>query len=83
MCSHFSINGELFPIDEKWNHDIEKTLVARVKKGERLLAFAKYPLPRNDYPEGFKFNCTTPFDANFPLNKFSFCGMITLRDPPR
>lgn len=59
--------------------------------GERVLAFADYRLPLNEYPRDFPFDCDTinfhvnPYyeNFNFPTSGLRFLGLISLIDPPR
>ena len=47
------------------------------------MGFAKYTLPKEDYPLGFQFNVKSPDTYNFELDELTFVGLISLTDPPR
>jgi len=98
LCSHISINGQLQEIDESWNKTFDNINIEFGKKGERVLGFAKFHLPKNSFgktpayttPQGeyvpakdYMFDCRHVESFNFPLNKFAFCGLVSLIDPPR
>ena len=59
--------------------------------GERVLAFADFRLPLDEYPEDYPFDCDTinfhvnPYfeNFNFPTSGLRFLGLISLIDPPR
>mgnify|MGYP000848321779 CR=1 FL=1 len=82
-CSHVLNEGKLEPLDEKWITELEKINLTFGKNGERVLGFAKYHLPADEFPENFQYNCKSLDQFNFPMNKFVFCGFVSLIDPPR
>lgn len=45
-----------------------------------MLGFAKYHLPKDKYPKGFKFNYE---NTNFDFQNQTFVGVLSLTDPPR
>jgi len=47
------LNGEVKDIYPKDNEIYEEINKKFAKNGERVLGFAKYHLPRSDYPKGF------------------------------
>ena len=53
-------------------------------QGQRVLAFAYRDLPAEEYAADFEFqnnsNCSSP---NFPIDGFTFIGLIALMDPPK
>jgi len=54
------------------------------KNGERVLGFAKLHLPRSDYPlNRFSFIVSNPKSFNFPVDNYTFTGLISLIDPPK
>merc|ERR1719450_1989971 len=79
-CSHILINGEETPLDDaslfNWAYDELGGL------GERVLGFAHYYLPAEDFPKGFAFD-TESENVNFPVNGLCFVGLISMIDPPR
>jgi magnesium-transporting ATPase (P-type) len=50
------------------------------KNGERVLGFAKCVLPKDKFPQGYSFNLNS---MNFPFYNQTFCGLISLVDPPK
>lgn len=57
--------------------------MAFAKGGERVLGFAMMPLPKTQFPKGFPFKVSNPQTFNFPLQGFTFVGLISLIDPPK
>jgi sodium/potassium-transporting ATPase subunit alpha len=62
--------------------EIEKRNLELGGRGERVLAFAELELPNDKYPLGFSFDVESQ-TPNFPLSNFTFCGLVSLIDPPR
>merc|ERR1719215_2564935 len=50
-------------------------------QGKRVLCFAERRL--EGYPADYKFEGTSPEDANFPMTDYTFCGLIALEEPPK
>jgi len=48
-------------------------------RGERVLAFAQVEMD-DKYDENFKFDID---EKNFPIEKLTFIGYISMIDPPR
>jgi sodium/potassium-transporting ATPase subunit alpha len=48
--------------------------------GERVLGFCHCWLDKTDYPVGYGFDTEA---ENFPLHNLTFCGLISMIDPPR
>ena len=48
-----------------------------------MLGFASYHLPRSEFPLGFEFSTSNPEKFNFPIDNFSFIGLVSLIDPPK
>lgn len=83
-CSHILNGDRKLEIDEAWNVKFDKINIKFGKKGERVLGFAKLHLLREEYPlHKTVFNVTTPANYNFKLAGFSFCGLVSLIDPPK
>jgi sodium/potassium-transporting ATPase subunit alpha len=60
--------------------DIEDAQRSIAMNGERVLAFATKRLPQKD---GFKFECDDINSLNFDVSTLTFCGLLSLEDPPR
>jgi len=48
--------------------------------GERVLGFCQSELDTNAFPKGFAFDNE---EVNFPLEGFTFVGLMSMIDPPR
>jgi len=79
-CSTILIDGKEQPLNEHWINCFNKAYLSLGSLGERVLGFCDLPLSFNDYPIGYRFDSE---DANFPLEKLRFLGLISLIDPPR
>jgi sodium/potassium-transporting ATPase subunit alpha len=53
------------------------------KNGERVLGFAKFHLNKEEFPMGYNFNVSNPTNFNFPMENFTFAGLVSLMDPPK
>jgi sodium/potassium-transporting ATPase subunit alpha len=79
LCEHVWLNGQKVPIDSK---EIDEKNLELGGRGERVLAFAELELPVDKFPLGFAFD-TESKSPNFPVSGLTFCGLISLIDPPR
>jgi len=84
LCTHIAeldkghiVAHKITKEDKKAFDDAHDTLGGM---GERVLGFAHLELDPAKFPTDFKFNSNK---VNFPLNKFTFLGLISLIDPPR
>jgi sodium/potassium-transporting ATPase subunit alpha len=80
LCTHCDKGGETVEKTEEWEEKFNEANMSFGKNGERVLGFAKYHLPKEKYPLGFKFNYE---HLNFEFNKQCFVGVLSLSDPPR
>lgn len=48
------------------------------KRGERVLGFAKLDLNKEQFPLGFKFDVESKKSYNFPINGYTFLGLISM-----
>lgn len=78
-CSTILIQGRVEPID-KWRTAFDGAYYELGSMGERVLGFAQFKLPIDQYPIGFQFDTE---DVNFPLEDLCFVGLMSLIDPPR
>jgi sodium/potassium-transporting ATPase subunit alpha len=79
-CSTILIHGTEVPLTDEWRDAYQKAYDALGGLGERVLGFADYILPADEFPLGFAFD---PEAGNFPLNGLRFCGLMSMIDPPR
>jgi sodium/potassium-transporting ATPase subunit alpha len=79
LCQHVWVNGQKVPINI---NEIEERNLELGGRGERVLAFAELELPTDSFPLGFAFD-TESKTPNFPVSGLTFCGLISLIDPPR
>ncbi|KAL4501125.1 hypothetical protein ABPG73_013863 [Tetrahymena malaccensis] len=83
-CSHILVGERKHEINQEWKTKFDNVNKRFGKKGERVLGFAKLHLLREEYPQGSTvFNVTSPANFNFKLAGFSFCGLVSLIDPPK
>jgi sodium/potassium-transporting ATPase subunit alpha len=90
-CSTIFVDGCEVELNEYWKKQYQRAFKELSNHGERVLAFADYRLPMNQYPPGFIFDCDTinfhvnPYyeNFNFPTNGLRFLGLISMIDPPR
>jgi sodium/potassium-transporting ATPase subunit alpha len=68
------------PLTDEWRDAYQKAYDALGGLGERVLGFADFILPADEFPLGFAFD---PEAGNFPLNGLRFCGLMSMIDPPR
>jgi len=79
-CSTILIHGTEVPLSKEWSKAYQQAYDALGGLGERVLGFADYILPADEFPKGFTFD---PENENFPLNGLRFCGLLSMIDPPR
>jgi sodium/potassium-transporting ATPase subunit alpha len=81
-CKYIDVNGEPTPITEEWKQKFDEVNKGFGSRGERVLGFAKYHLPKDRYPRGYKFNVN--IDSEKLLEQgLCFVGVLSLSDPPR
>ena len=79
-CSHIRINGDEEVMDAGRKVEFNTAYESLGGLGERVLGFAHKWLDENEYPYGYKFDTEA---ENFPMSDLSFCGLISMIDPPR
>lgn len=82
-CTTILYGDRTVPLDNEQMMMIEKANTEFAKGGQRILGFAKYHLPKQEYPANYQFQFNGPFDVNIPMNKLIFVGLVSLIDPPR
>ncbi|CAF0982594.1 unnamed protein product [Adineta steineri] len=90
-CSTIFVDGVEIGFNEYWKREYQKAFKELSNLGERVLAFADYRLPKEQYPREYSFDCDTinfhvnPYyeNFNFPTTGLRFLGLISLIDPPR
>lgn len=82
LCSQVLVGsgGKSQPLTEANQRAFDKTYEEMAGRGHRVLAFAQFPLPGDEYPEGFAFDKQK---RNFPQCDFTFVGLVSLHDPPK
>jgi len=80
-CSNILLHGEEVPLDEGMKEAFNNAYLELGGLGERVLGFCHYYLPADQFPKGFKFEIDEP--QNFPLDKLTFVGLVSMIDPPR
>ncbi|XP_022907942.1 sodium/potassium-transporting ATPase subunit alpha-like [Onthophagus taurus] len=78
-CSTIVIQGQNVDIGP-YRARVDKAMLDIGYMGERVLAFADYELPLQQYPRSYKFDTQK---QNFPLEGLRFCGLMSLIDPPK
>ena len=70
------------PINEEWKEGLESAYENLGSRGERVLGFCFLRLDEFDFPLDFQFDADMD-PPNFPLQGLTFCGLISMIDPPR
>lgn len=82
FCDKLLVDGNLVessPLDEEF----KKVNLQFAKNGERVIGLGYYDLPKEDFPADFNFVLDKIELFNIPLDKYTFCGLISLLDPPK
>ncbi|KAL4447136.1 hypothetical protein ABPG74_013988 [Tetrahymena malaccensis] len=82
-CSSVFVSSKTDSINQKWKDEFKKVNLIFGKGGERVLGFARLPLPSDLYPVGSHFTVSSVSKFNFKLENFQFCGLVSLMDPPK
>lgn len=84
LSSHIQNLEKVEKISTEWENKFAAANKSFGKNGERVLGFAKFHLPREDYPlNKFNFIVSNPKNFNFPIESYTFTGLISLIDPPK
>lgn len=79
-CDKIMIKGQEEKMDAAWEKNFDGAYMTLGGMGERVLGFCHCWLDKTDYPVGYGFDTEA---ENFPLHNLSFCGLISMIDPPR
>ena len=74
------LNNKEVELTPQLREDFEKAYLDLGGMGERVLGFCDLRLDEKKFPLGFQFNVE---EANFPIEKLRFVGLISMIDPPR
>jgi sodium/potassium-transporting ATPase subunit alpha len=80
VCSTILLEGKTVEMNEAQRVAFQKAYDDLGGLGERVLGFADFPLPIDQFPLGYAFDSE---EVNFPLTNLRFVGLISLIDPPR
>lgn len=81
LCKWIQIDDKIEPWTDETTETFNKAYECFASRGQRVLAFGRKQLPRDQFPLDFKFQRETP--RNFPDDDFVFLGLISLMDPPK
>lgn len=80
LCSTFFDGEKNVDLSGNLKQEFENTYKFMAGKGHRVLAFASLDLPSSEFPENYEFS-KDPY--NFPTEKLTFLGLVSLEDPPK
>jgi sodium/potassium-transporting ATPase subunit alpha len=80
LCTTIYDGKEIVPLTDDHKKEFTKTYEFMASKGHRVLAFASFALPKDEFPEDFEFKKTP---ANYPADSLTFYGLVSLEDPPK
>ena len=78
-CANALTSGGVVPMSPEIREKINEHLAFMMERGERVLGFAQLPLDAS-FTRDFEFDTEDP---NFPMEGFTFVGLMALLDPPR
>merc|ERR1712110_833949 len=79
-CSYIVNKGQEEKMDAAWEKNFDGAYMTLGGMGERVLGFCHCWLDKTDYPIGYGFDTEA---ENFPMRDLTFCGLISMIDPPR
>merc|ERR1711881_694406 len=79
-CDKIMIKGQEEKMDAAWEKNFDGAYMTLGGMGERVLGFCYFYLDKEQFPLGFEFDTEA---ENFPLHNLTFCGLISMIDPPR
>lgn len=81
LCKWIQIEDQVKPWTDETTESFNRAYEQFASKGQRVLAFGRKQLPRDQFPVDFQFQREKP--RNFPDDDFVFLGLISLMDPPK
>jgi len=82
-CSTIRNRGNAESLDKTWEARYNEAYEALGGLGERVLGFCHCWLDESAYPVGYDFHLDDNDEPNYPMTDFTFCGLISMIDPPR
>jgi sodium/potassium-transporting ATPase subunit alpha len=73
-------DGECAQMTEGYKKAYDDCYKHMASRGHRVLGFAEFLLPGDQYPEDFVFDKK---EKNYPQGDFIFVGLASLQDPPK
>lgn len=80
LCTSIYDGTTVVPLTDEHKKEFTKTYEFMASKGHRVLAFASFALPQEEFPEDFEFK---KIPANYPTDTLTFYGLVSLEDPPK
>ncbi|GJJ69053.1 sodium/potassium-transporting ATPase subunit alpha [Entomortierella parvispora] len=80
LCSTILMDGKAVPLTEAHSKAYDDMYALMASKGHRVLAFAQFLLPRDQYPDDHVFDKEK---KNYPTTNLTFVGLVSLEDPPK
>merc|ERR1711998_642887 len=98
-CSRILVNGEEVDFTPELREEVNEANSTFGKMGERVLAFARYRLPAENFGRDYKFDVKNwkswgldpkrsyadyaGQEGAFPMHDLCLVGVVSLNDPPR
>ncbi|TBU55204.1 aminophospholipid-transporting P-type ATPase [Dichomitus squalens] len=79
-CSTYLKDGQEIPITDDFHTAYNEAYDYMASRGHRVIACAQKLLPGDVYDHDHEFSKN---DGNYPSTEYSFCGLISLEDPPK
>jgi len=79
-CSYIYQDGQSEKLSNSWADKFNVAYERLGGMGERVLGFCHCWLDPEQFPYGYKFDTEA---ENFPMTDLTFCGLISMIDPPR
>mmetsp|Transcript_18105 Transcript_18105/g.45586 ORF Transcript_18105/g.45586 Transcript_18105/m.45586 type:complete len:1179 (-) Transcript_18105:1049-4585(-) len=79
LCDKIMVNGKAVPITQEWRDKFQAAYEKLGSLGERVLGFAY----RDMDGYALDYAWSEKPERNFPTDGLTFCGLLSLMDPPR
>ncbi|KAM5542747.1 hypothetical protein V8D89_003708 [Ganoderma adspersum] len=79
-CSTYLKDGKEIPITDDFKLAYDEAYDYMASRGHRVIACAQKLLPGDAYDRDYEFSKN---DGNYPSTEYTFCGLISLEDPPK